>query len=118
MKPLSPQASRDRVPAIQLPTAGICVAVESKADGIQAFGVIYTSMNVQAVRDFQAFRYINAIRNLAKKTYAQDYWRWLNTTRAEPSPVYQCSYMAAQAVRLTLQDIIEPQVQDAITQLG
>ena len=55
-----------------------------------------------------AQRYIKGIRNAGKRAYALAYWRWL-TGRTGKEPDFQgadISYMAAQAVRLNLDQII------------
>lgn len=56
-----------------------------------------------------ANQYISSIRNPGKRAYASRYWDWL-TTDGGKEPDYQhadISYMAAQAVRLQLNDISE-----------
>ena len=52
--------------------------------------------------------YINRMRSAAKRIYAMDYWNYI----ACPSPLYlepdrgELSYMAAQAVRMQLDSIL------------
>lgn len=60
----------------------------------------------------QAHRYIKAIRNPAKRAYAEHYWAYLvdnivrNVTTDSPQPS-GLTYMAAQAVRLNLHTFTE-----------
>ena len=54
-------------------------------------------------------RYINRIRNKAKKRYAKEYLAWLmnRCNGKEPERIpYGLSYMAAQAVRMDLRDLV------------
>ena len=50
-----------------------------------------------------AKHYVNALRNDAKRRYARDYLEWItsNSPRRAPPP-YECSVMAAQAVRMNI----------------
>lgn len=61
---------------------------------------IYNTTQVGAVD-----RYVRAIRNANKRAYAAAYARWLQNGGDEPDsgPI---SYMAAQAVRMTLDEIL------------
>lgn len=54
-----------------------------------------------------ADKYIASIRNPDKKAYAELYWAWLSSGKKgiEPSRG-SLSFMAAQAVRLTLYDAL------------
>jgi len=53
-----------------------------------------------------AEKYIRAIRNKAKQEYAWAYWRWMNRLGVGEEPAHPtCRGMAAQGVRLHLQDI-------------
>ena len=53
--------------------------------------------------------YIRRIRNVSKRAYAEAYLRWLRAGRPEhqePLRPNNLSYMAAQAVRLELYDLV------------
>lgn len=55
-----------------------------------------------------ASRYIESLRSAAKKRYARHYYQYIRAGRREPSPEYPAlSYMAAQAVRMQLDEIME-----------
>ena len=55
----------------------------------------------------KAKTYVRRIRNKAKKTYAQKYLQWMLGGERGDDPAYAgLSYMGAQAVRLSLQDIL------------
>lgn len=62
-----------------------------------------------------ASKYIEAIKNKAKREYARSYYQYLRCTSElrEESPKYppELPYMAAQAVRMTLIDIMEGKAQ-------
>ncbi len=51
------------------------------------------------------YRYIRAIRNTDKREYAVRYLDYLRAYGADPEPV-NISYMAAQAVRMRLHQLI------------
>lgn len=55
-------------------------------------------------KDRLAVQYLKRIRNPFKRSYGVKYWTWLSTGGQEPD-YDDISYMAAQAVRMTLQDI-------------
>lgn len=52
--------------------------------------------------------YARRIRNLHKRTYAFNFLRWVRNGEIGADPKYFCSYMAAQAVRMTIRDLIKP----------
>ena len=60
----------------------------------------------QQSRDEQVRRYIGGIRNANKRAYAHLYYGWLIAPTVHPQPVAECSTMAAQAVRLAIQDLL------------
>ena len=51
--------------------------------------------------------YIQRIRNPRKRAYAAAYYRWLTRGKLGNGPEPQCSYMAAQAVRLDLNEMVQ-----------
>lgn len=67
-------------------------------------------MNTTASHRFAtASRYIETIRNRAKRGYAHEYYQWIREGRPESKrPVYgdNLSYMGAQAVRMYLDEIL------------
>ena len=62
-----------------------------------------------------ASKYIEAIRNKAKREYARSYYQYLRCPQElrKESPEYppELSYMCAQAVRMNLVDIMEGKAQ-------
>jgi hypothetical protein len=55
-----------------------------------------------------AYAWMRRIRNLAKRDYAERYLGWtLGIYKAEPERPASLSYMAAQAVRLRLSELLE-----------
>ena len=58
-----------------------------------------------------ASRYIESLRHAAKKRYARDYYQWLRSGELGdmPNDPASLSYMAAQAVRMNLREIMEGQ---------
>lgn len=53
-----------------------------------------------------AARYLGTIRNPHKRTYGVKFWQWMTTDAQCPEPHESLSYMAAQAVRIRLTDIL------------
>ena len=56
-----------------------------------------------------ASAYIESLRHPGKKRYAKDYYQWIRAGRVGDSPEYShlnISYMAAQAVRMSLSEIL------------
>jgi hypothetical protein len=54
----------------------------------------------------EAFKYANLIRNAAKRRYANEYIAWLQNGAEGLEPEHnKISYMAAQAVRMTIADM-------------
>jgi hypothetical protein len=51
-------------------------------------------------------KYISSIRNASKKAYAKEYYFKLKTGDKTPIPLYRCSTMAAQAVRMRIDAIL------------
>lgn len=49
-------------------------------------------------------KYIKGIRNAEKKQYAKDYYKYLHERKGEP-PETNLSYMAAQAVRMNIEEL-------------
>lgn len=67
-------------------------------------------------RFITASRYIESLRHHAKRRYAHDYYQWLRSGQQGDSPEYNpaaLSYMAAQAVRMNLDTIMQAHGQDA-----
>jgi hypothetical protein len=54
-----------------------------------------------------AKRYVETVRNDCKRRYARDYLEWItsNSPRRAP-PSYECSVMAAQAVRMSIDRLL------------
>ena len=50
--------------------------------------------------------YMRSIRNPAKRAYADQYWHWRRGFVASADPPGNLSYMAAQAVRIRVEDIM------------
>ena len=55
----------------------------------------------------QIEKYISGIKNASKKAYAKEYYFKLKTKDKTPIPRYGCSVMAAQAVRMRIDAILE-----------
>lgn len=56
-----------------------------------------------------ASRYIESLRSPTKKRYARDYYQWIRAGRVDadhPADPPTLSYMAAQAVRMNLDEIM------------
>lgn len=54
-------------------------------------------------------RYLNLMRNKAKRDYGFAYLSYLKNGATGPEPERKCSYMAAQAVRLQLLEMLGPE---------
>jgi hypothetical protein len=63
-----------------------------------------TILNTSA-KENEIFKYINAIRNSAKKTYAEYYLSYKLTGSNEPERM-GLSYMAAQSVRMNIDNML------------
>lgn len=54
-----------------------------------------------------AKHYVQAIKNTAKQCYARDYLEWITSNSPLRSPPrYECSVMAAQAVRMNIDRLL------------
>jgi NifU-like protein involved in Fe-S cluster formation len=51
-------------------------------------------------------KYIRSLKSTSKRLYARDYWNHVSGAGA-PMPKAKCSYMAAQAVRMQIADLLE-----------
>lgn len=63
-------------------------------------------MEIELTKLEKAGKYVNRIRNKKKKDYAEKYLCWKTEMRKEEPEVNVLSYIAAQAVRMTLNEIL------------